>query len=79
MGLRVRFAIHRKKKLSAVFPGGDERQEIGLPDGWEELVPREIFRDEREFDAWIRLDLGGRLAAITPPGFRPKALPWSLR
>jgi hypothetical protein len=79
MSMRVHFAIHREKKISAVFDGGDERQEVGLPDGWEALVPREIFKDERAFDAWIRLDLEGRLAAITPPGFRPKALPWRFR
>ena len=79
MAMRVIFAIHRKQKISAVFPGGDERQQLAAPDGWEELEPRKIFPVEREFDAWIRLDLDARLAAITPPGFRPRAKiwPWS--
>jgi uncharacterized membrane protein YidH (DUF202 family) len=72
MAMRVRFAIHRGKKISAVFHGGDERQEIELPDGWEELEPRKVLPNERDFDAWIRGDLDARLAGLTPPGFRPQ-------
>ena len=70
MAMRVRFAIHRGKKISAVFHGGDERQDIALPDGWEELVPRAILPNDRDFDAWIRGDLDARLAGLTPAGFR---------
>lgn len=72
MGMMVSFAIHRKKKISRVFFVGDERGRAPLPEGWEELVPRDIITDERAFDRWIALDLDARLAALTPPGFTPK-------
>jgi hypothetical protein len=75
MGMMVRFAIHRKKKISRVFVVGDERGTMPIPDGWEELVPREIITDDRAFDRWIALDLDARLAALTPAGFKPTR-PW---
>ncbi len=72
MSMIVLFAIHRAKKISAVFFGGDEHGFVGLRDGWEELVPRDIIQDERAFDRWIAQDLDARLVGLTPPGFTPK-------
>lgn len=72
MAPMVRFALHRKKKISRVFFVGDERGTMPLPEGWEELVPREIITDERAFDRWIAQDLHARLADLTPAGFKPK-------
>ena len=64
MSMRVRFAIHEKKKISAVFHGGDEHSNVEVPEGWTELDPRSILRDERAFDRWITLELDDRLAEL---------------
>ncbi|MDB4968735.1 MAG: hypothetical protein JWN44_4424 [Myxococcales bacterium] len=71
MAQMVRFAVHRGKLISAVWNGGDERVRLELPEGWEELVPRDIIKGEANLDRWIRLDLDQRLAELTPPGFKP--------
>lgn len=70
MAPMVRFAIHRQRKQAAVFFGGDEHGSVALPPGWEELVPRQILRDDEAFARWIALDLDGRLVGLAPPGYR---------
>jgi hypothetical protein len=72
MGLRVCFAIHPKRRLSAVFHGGDERGFVAVPEGWVEMNPLEILPDEAALERWIRLDLHDRLVGLTPPGFKAK-------
>jgi hypothetical protein len=53
-----------------VYFGGDEHASVSLPDGWEEVMPRAIIRDEAEFERWLALDLDGRLSRLAPSGFR---------
>ena len=70
MAMMVRFAINQIKRRAAVFYGGDERGGKPLPPGWEELVPRDIIKDEAMFQRWIALELDDRLEGLAPPGFK---------
>lgn len=71
--MRVCFAIHPTRKISAVFYDGDERGAVGTPKGWIRLDPRALIPDERERERWGALDLDARLQGITPPGFKAKS------
>jgi len=65
----VHFAVDRANKRCAVFFAGDEYSHRDLPVGWEPINPREVLTDEREFEAWLRLDLYDRLRRICPQDF----------
>jgi hypothetical protein len=69
MAMMVRFAVNRARKQAAVFFGGDEHGQVSLPAGWEELVPRDLIRDEAAFQRWIAGSLEERLRGLAPAGF----------
>jgi hypothetical protein len=70
MAPMVDFAIHRRRRLCAVFMVGDERGRARLPAGWEALQPRAVIADPGELDRWVRLDKRAQLERLCPPGFK---------
>jgi hypothetical protein len=66
----IDFAIHRRRRLCAIFLVGDERGRRPLPAGWEALQPRSVIANPAELELWSRMDKRAQLERLCPPGFK---------